>query len=83
MPLKVGFEHLGQNEVVKYLFYYEFNNEEWTKIILNRIHDGKFQMGDNVIEILANLIYEFIGLRNEGSIPLNEKNVKKSIIENS
>ena len=40
-------------------------------------------MGDNVVDIIGNLIHEEIGLKNEGFIPLNDKNVTKIIIENT
>lgn len=69
--------------MVKYTFYHEFYNEDWSKIILTRIHDEKFWIGDNVIDISAKLIHEVTRLCNQGSIPLNEKNVKKIMIENT
>lgn len=83
MTFKEGFEHLGQNDVVKYMFCYEFDSENWTKTILSRIHDDFFWIGDNVIDISEDLIHEVTRLCNQGSIPLNEKNVKKFVIENT
>lgn len=83
MAFKGGCDHLEKNELVKFMFHYEFGNEEWTKIILSSIHDEKIWMGENVVEISANLIHEVTSLSTEGSIPLNEKNVKKVVLENT
>lgn len=51
-------KYLKDNNLVKLLFYYEFDNEEWTRIILRRIHDGRFWLADNVVEISINLFHE-------------------------
>ena len=43
-----------------------------------------FQMSFTMFTIkIYNLTYEVTGLRNEGSIPLNEKNVKMVVLENT
>ena len=52
----------------------------WLK---SQLHDGKFWLVDNVVEISANLIHEVTALCNEGSIPVNEKNVKKLVLDNT
>lgn len=83
MSYKKGFEHLKEKDIVKFLFYYEFDNEKWTRIMLSRIHDGKFWLGDNVIQFFANLIHEVTRLCNEGSILVNEKNVNKLVDDNT
>lgn len=36
-------------------------------------------MGDNVANILANLIHEVTGLSKQGSVPISEKLVKKKV----
>ena len=41
MSYKKDFEYPKENDLVKLVFYYEFDNEEWTKIILSRVHDGR------------------------------------------
>ena len=83
MSLKETYKHLEYNELVKYMFTYEFDNEEWTKITLSRVHGGKIWLGDNVVEILANLIHKFTILCNGGAIAVNEKNVKKVVLKNT
>ena len=83
MSYKQEFEYLRDNDLIKFLFYYEFDNEEWTRIILGRIHDGNFWLGNNVVEIYTNFIHEVTRLCNEGSIPVNEKNVKKLVSNNT
>ena len=52
-------------------------------MIWRKIHDGKFWLGDNVIEISANLIHEVTGLCNEGTILVSAKNVKKLVLDNT
>ena len=42
MSCKQGFEYLKDNDLVKFLFFYEFDNEEWARIMLSRIPDGYF-----------------------------------------
>ena len=58
MSYKHKYEYWKDNDLVKFMFYFEFNNEGWTKIILSRIHDGKFWLGYNMIDISTNLIHE-------------------------
>lgn len=82
MTLKQGYEHLKDNEIVRYALKYEFDNEECTKIILSRIHNGKFWLEDRVIDITADLIHDVIGLSKSSVIPLNEKNMRKIVISN-
>lgn len=83
MSFKVGFEHLKDNEVIKYLLHYKFQDDECNKIILSRIHNGKFWLDDRVIDITANLIHEVKGLSKSRVIPFNEKNVKKIMLDNT
>ena len=63
----------------KYHLYHELDIDEWTQIILSRIHDGKLWMQDNVVEISIDLIHEVIGLRKQGSVPIGENLVKKKV----
>lgn len=83
MSLKVGFEHLKENEIVNYSMNHEFKNEECMKIILSRIHNGNFCLDDRVINITTDLIHEVISLSKIGVIPFNEKNVKKTVMDNT
>lgn len=50
---------------------------------LEQNHDNKFWIGDQIIEISSDLIHEVTGLSNKGKIPINEKNVKKTVLENT
>lgn len=83
MSLRVGFEHLKDNEIIRYSLQYEFDDEECTKIILSRIHNGKFWLDDRVIDITTYLIHEVNSLSKSGVILFNEKNVKKTVLDNT
>ena len=83
MSAKPGYEHLDNNDIVNYSLKHEFDDETNTKIILSRIHDGKFWMEDRVIDITADLIHEVTGLSKEGEMPLNEKKIKNVVLENT
>ena len=52
-----------------------FDNHEWTRIILSRVHDDLLWLGDSIICINNDLIHKVIGLSNEGWNPINIKNV--------
>lgn len=79
MTIKPKFEHLKDLGLFKYYFYHELENKEWTQIILNRIHNGEFWMGDNVFDISSDLAHEVVGLRKQGSLPNGVKLVKKKV----
>ena len=61
------------------MFYTKFDNHECTKIILNRVHEEIFWVGDVPIVIDNDLIHKVIGLSNEGCNPMNVMNVRKII----
>ena len=42
LSLKSKFMHLEKLNLVKYILYIEFDNHEWTQIILSRVHDDIF-----------------------------------------
>ena len=63
MTIKPRFEHLKELDLFKYHFYYDLDTNEWTQIILSRIHDGKLWMSDCVVDISTNLIHEVTSLR--------------------
>lgn len=83
MSVKLDFEGLKDLDLVKYYFYLDLDNIEWTQTILSRIHNGKFWMGDNVVEISTNLIHEVTGICKQGSISVGEKLVKKKVEQNT
>ena len=79
MTMKSRFKHLKELDLFKYHFYNELDTDEWTQIILLRIHDGKLWMQDNGVDIFSNLIHEVTGLSKTGSVPIGEKLVKKKV----
>ena len=79
MTVKPKFEHFKELDMLKYYFYHELDIDEWTKIILRRIHNGRLWMEDSVVNILVELIHEVIGLSKQVSVPISEKMVKKKV----
>ena len=58
------------------MFYTNFENHEWTGIILSRVHGDLLWLGDSLICTIDNdLIHKVTSLSNEGCNPLNIKNV--------
>lgn len=83
MSIKPEFDHLKYLDLIKYHFYRELDVDEWTQVILSRVHNNKLWMGENIIYILADLIHEVTGLRKKGSIPIRKKMVKKKVEQNT
>ena len=42
LSLKFEYAYLDGLNLVKYMFYTEFDNHKWTQIILSRVHDDMF-----------------------------------------
>ena len=61
------------------MFYIDFENHEWTRIILSRIHDDLLWLGDSIISIDNDLIHKVTGLSNQGSNLVNTRNVHKLV----
>ena len=40
LTLKLEFTHLNELNLIKYIFYTEFDNHKWSRIILSRVHEG-------------------------------------------
>ena len=64
------------------MFYMNFNNNEWTRIILSRVHDDFLWLGDSIICIDNDLIHKVTGLSNQGNNLVNTKNVHKLVEAN-
>ena len=79
LTLKSEYAHLNELNIVKYMFYIEFNNHDWTQIILSRVHHKMFQLGDAQVAIDYDLIHKVTSLSNEGCNIINDKNVMKTI----
>ena len=60
----------------------DFDNNNWTRIILSRVHDDLLWMGDSIISIDNDLIHKVTRLSNQGRNPINIKNVRKLVEEN-
>ena len=77
LSLKLEYAYLEQLNLVKHMFYMNFDNHEWTRIILSRVHGDLLLLGDSIICIDNDLIHKVIGLSNEGCNPINIKNVRR------
>ena len=64
------------------MFYIEFDNHEWTRIISSRVHDDFLWLGDAQVLIDNDLIHQVTRLSNEGCNPINIKNVHKMVEAN-
>ena len=60
----------------------DFDNNEWTRIILRKVHDDFLWLGNSIICIDNDLIHKVAGLSNKGSNLVNIKNVHKIVEEN-
>ena len=60
----------------------DFDNNEWTRIFLSRVHDDFIWLGDFIKCINNDLIPKVIGLSNEGINPINIRNENKIVEEN-
>ena len=58
MTLKPGFEHLKELDLFKYHFYHELDIDEWTQIILRKIHDEKLWIKHSIVDISTNFNHE-------------------------
>ena len=82
LSLKPEYTYLEQLNLVKHMFYTDLDNHEWTRIILRKVHDDLLWLGNLIICINNDLIQKVTGLRNEGCIPINIKNVRKLVETN-
>lgn len=57
LTLKLEYTNLNELNLVKYMFYTKFNNHEWTRITLRRVHDDILWLGDAYIFIDNDLIH--------------------------
>ena len=60
----------------------DFDNQDWIRIILSRIHDDLLWLGDSVVCMDNDLIHKVTSLRNKERNPVNTRNVCKIIKEN-
>ena len=64
------------------MFYMNFNDEDWIRIILSRVHDDLLWLGDSVVCIDNDLIHKVTGLHNKGSNPVNTRHARKIVEAN-
>ncbi len=79
LSLKPEFAYLERLNLVKHMFYMDFDNQDWIRIILSRIHDDLLWLGDSVFCIENDLIHKVTGLSNKGSNLVNTRNACKII----
>ena len=82
LSLKPEFTYLERLHLIKHMFYMDFDNQDWIRIILSRIHDDLLWLGDLVVCIDNDLIHKVINLSNKGSNPVNTRNACKIIEAN-
>ena len=80
--LKPKYTNLNGLNLVKYMFYMEFDNHEWRRIFLSRVHDDLLWLGDSLICIDNDLIHKVTSLSNEGCNLVNIKNVHRIVETN-
>ena len=73
---------MNELNLVKYMFNIEFKSNEWTTIILSKIHDDLLWLGDSQVLTDNDLIHEVTSLRNEDCNPMNIKNLRKMVEKN-
>ena len=76
LSLKPEYAYLEQLNLVKHMFYKDFDNHEWKRTILRRVLDDLLWLGDYIICINNDLIHKVTSLRNEGC---NLVNIKKCV----
>ena len=52
LSLNPEFMHLERLNLVRLMFYMDFDNEEWTRIILSRVHDDLLWLGDSMVTLI-------------------------------
>ena len=82
LSLKLEYAHIEDLNLEKYIFYTKFDNHEWTQIILSRIHDDMFWLGDAQIVIDIDLIHKVTRFNNERCNHVNEKSIRKIVEKN-
>ena len=82
LSLQLEYANLEPLNLVKYMFYMEFENHEWTRIILIRFHDDLLWLGDSQVCIDNDLIHKVTSLSNKGCNLVNIKNVRKMVETN-
>lgn len=73
------FTHLENHPIIEYATMYKFYESEWIKILLIRIHDDLFWIGEVLVRITADLIYEMIRLSKTDAILPIGKDVRKLV----
>lgn len=79
MSFKDEFTHFTNHPIIEYVTAYEFYELEWIKILLSRIHDDLFWIGEVLVHITSDLIYEITELSKTGAILPTGKDVRKQV----
>ena len=64
LSLKPNYAYLNELNLINYILFIEFDNHEWSRIILRRVHKEMFWVGDIPIIIDNDLIHKVTRLRN-------------------
>lgn len=73
------FMQLENHPIIEYATTYEFNEFEWIQILLSRIHDDLFWIGEVPVRITRDLIHEMTGLSKKGVVIPAGKDVRKLV----
>ena len=73
------FAHVENHPIIEYATAHEFYESKWIKILLSRIHDDLFWIGEVPVKIIAYLIHEMTGLSNDSAILPVGKDVRKLV----
>ena len=82
LSLKPEFAHLERLKLVRQMFYTDYDNEEWIRIILSRVHDDLLWLGDSMVSINNYLIHKVTSLHNKASHPVNTRHACKLVEAN-
>ena len=69
-------------KLVRQIFFTDFENEEWVRIVLSRVHDDLLWLGESIVCIDNDLIHKVTGLPNKESNPVNTRHAHK-LVENN
>lgn len=82
LTLKYEYAYLNELNLVKYMFCMEYDNHEWTGLILSRVHEEVFWIGDAPVAFGNDLIHMVTSLSNECFNLVNDKNVRQTVERN-
>ena len=79
LSLKPEYARLERLNLVKKMFYTDFENEEWVRIVLSRVHDDLLWLKESFVCIDDDLIHKVTGFPNKGSNLVNTRHARKLV----